>query len=280
MKNTILLFLVLILATQSVIGQETDVEETKHSILTDKFLLDAGLFFPQKTVKLGVDGTATTDINEGATFDETLSFDDTQNTFNSHFMWRFSKNWNLNSEFFKIKSQFSEQLEKDIIWGDYTFNAGVNASVGYSLGLLKINVGRVISRGQKHEFSGSLGFHGVNISTFIEGEAYVNNASAGFKNERVETLLPLPNIGLWYYWAPDTKWAVTTSVDWFGIKVDNFAGELWNINAGVNYQAFKNIGFGIIYKYFDLSANVDKDSWSGSVSTKFQGPALLVSGNL
>ena len=68
--------------------------------------------------------------------------------------------------------------------------------------------------------------------------------------------------------------------DWFGIKTDNFSGNLWNINTGVGYKLTKKLGLNIAYKYLRITAGVNKRFWEGNFYMRFHGPVISVTGSL
>jgi hypothetical protein len=252
---------------------------TKHPILTEKFLMGLGLFSPFNKVVLGADGELDTENTDDIRFDEQFQLDGVQNSFTLNFNWRFSKNYSVSFDYFSVRTSKTKILDKTIEWNDKTYEVGAAVTGGYEFALYRIFFGRVISRGNKHEFGGGLGFHTVRIGGFIEGNASVNGVEGSFERNKVQVTLPLPNIGFWYFWAPDEKWAFTGRVDWFGVSISNFSGNLWGLTPGVNYQAFKNIGFSVEYKYLSLKADVDKDVWKGNFGMDFYGPSFKVTAN-
>jgi len=262
-------------------GQNNDTQTAfvKNRILTDKFLLSIGLFSPFNKTVLGVDGELNTDITDDIQFDERFQLDGVQNSFTLNFTWRFSKNYSFSADYFSVTTSKTVTLDETIEWDDKTYDVGAEVTGGYEFALYKIFFGRVISRGNKHEFGGGLGVHTIRVRGFIAGEASVNDETASFQRSNVEVTLPLPNIGFWYFWAPYEKWAFTGRIDWLGASVGNFSGNLWGLNPGVNYQAFKNIGFSAEYKYLALKAKVDKESWKGNFEMDFYGPSFKVTAN-
>lgn len=288
MKNYIflLLFSLFILpVTAQETSKETDQDNeeqtsiVKHPILTEKFLLSTGLFSPFNKVVIGIDGETNTDMTDDIQFDERFQLDGVQKSFTLNFTWRFSKNYSVSADYFSVRTSKTVKLEETIDWNDVIYEADALVTGGYEFALYKIFFGRVISRGNKHEFGGGLGFHTVRVKTFIAGYASVNGETASFERSAAEVTLPLPNIGFWYFWAPDEKWAFTGRFDWFGISIDNFSGNLLGLTPGVNYQAFKNIGFSVEYKYLSLRADVDKDKWKGNFGMDFYGPSFKVTAN-
>lgn len=262
-------------------GQDNQEQDSfvKNPILTDKFLMGIGLFSPLNKVVFGVDGQLDLEEKDDIQFDETFQLDGVQNSFTLNFTWRFSKNYSVNAEYFSINTSKTVTLDETVEWDDKTYEVGAQVTGGYKFALYRIFFGRVISRGNKYEFGGGLGFHTVRVNGFLEGEASVNEGSASFSRSSSSVTLPLPNIGIWYIWAPHQKWAFTGEVDWFGISISNYSGNLWGLTPGVKYQAFKNIGFSAEYRYLALKANVDKNLWRGNFGMDFYGPAFKVTAN-
>ena len=277
MKNLTLTIAVLLLAISSLYSQE---DGDKHPILTDNFIVEAGWFYPSDNVDLGVSGSTDfdSDIIEDIDFDEELAISGGQSTFNLHFKWRFSKSnlWSLSGEYFRLAPEETVSLNEEIEWEGVVYPVGGEATIGYNIALYRIFFNRVISRGQKHELGAGLGIHGLNAGGFVEGEAFIDDQSAGFERQEESIFLPLPNIGASYIWAPTTKWALTARVDWFGVKIDNISGGLWNVSPIVSYSFTKTIGLSASYQFINFNADVDSDDWKGSFDLSFGGPSVRV----
>ncbi len=197
-------------------------------------------------------------------------------------MWRFSKSkkWSLAVEYFGVKSNHSFSLEKEIEWEDAIYPVGVDIDAGFRINMYRIFFGRTISKGNQHELGGGLGVHAMDIRTFVEGEAFIgNNVVPTNERKSVSVVAPVPNIGIWYYYTPSLKWALTARVDWFSITVGEYGGSLWNLAPGVKYQISKHIGVGLNYRYIKTTLNIDKADWNGEVNLIFQGPLFTISGN-
>jgi hypothetical protein len=284
MKKLLLYCLCFILiSNQFAIGQE-ETTFVKNPILTSKLMLGVGMYIPTQKVKLSVDGSSN---NNDINFKETFDFSNSGVRPEVSFDWRFSKKWKLSAEYFNANYTKKMELEEDIEIGDsdYTFESGSNVKLGYKINLYRIYVGRVISSGLKHELGGGLGFHLLNIGPFIEGTAIVSTGNGDEYTEefkRAETTLtaPLPNIALWYYFAPTEKWAFTARLDWLALTVNEYSGSLWDVGPSVRYQVIKNLGISLDYRYFIINASVNKDVWNGSLDLSFSGPTLTLIGNL
>ncbi len=288
MKKLILSFiLTLIVFSQAVYSQENDTEKNsatevkeQHPILSKRFILNAGLFIPTKKFKVRIDGSSE---NELIDFNEKFDLDRSEVTFAGNFMWRFSRNkkWSLSIEYFGVKSNHDLELEDEIEWEDTTYPVGVHVEAGFRINMYRIFFGRSIIRKQNHELGGGLGVHAMDIRTFIEGEAFVGDeVTPRLERKSVEVVAPVPNIGFWYFYTPNEKWALTARIDWFAITIDEYGGSLWNIAPGVKYQVLKNVGLGLNYRYIKTTFKADKSNWSGEANMIFQGPLFTISGNL
>lgn len=268
------MMILIIISVQDSFGQE---KESKHPVLTSKFHLGLGLYFPTQRVQFEVKAGSE---DQGINFDESFDFNDNQITPDVNFEWRFSKNWKLAAEYFNVNYATSEVLEQDIEAGDFVFNKGSTVEIGYKINLYRVFVGRVISRGLKHELGAGLGLHILDIGPYIEGNVIVNGNDNEFKRADISATAPLPNIALWYYFAPTEKWAFTAKVDWFGLTVDQYSGSLWDITPSVRYQIIKNLGVAIDYRFFGVNANISEEKWDGGVKLSFSGPTVTLIGNL
>ena len=286
MKKIILPFiLTLLVFSQAAYSQENDTEHSvveskeQHPILSKRFIANAGLFIPNKTLKVRVDGRSENKIID---FTEAFDFNRSESTFAANFMWRFSRNkkWSLSVEYFGVKSNHSVELEDEIVWEDTTYPVGVSVDAGFRINMYRIFFGRSIIRKHNHELGGGLGVHAMDIRTNIEGSAFVGDeVTPTLEKKSANIVAPVPNIGFWYYYTPNEKWALTARIDWFAITVGDYGGSLWNIAPGVKYQVFKNIGVGLNYRYIKTTINVDKTDWHGEVDLIFQGPLFTISGN-
>jgi hypothetical protein len=67
----------------------------------------------------------------------------------------------------------------------------------------------------------------------------------------------------------------------FAIELDlgddsEFVGEIVQLNAGVTYKAFKNVGLALQYNYFRVDVDVEDPDWMGFLKYKYRGPVLAV----
>ncbi|MGA9271241.1 MAG: hypothetical protein WBV45_11510 [Lutimonas sp.] len=270
--NKLFTAIIVLLITQNVFAQEDE----RNPLLTDRFLIEGGIFIPAKSIKLGADGSTP---NEEIDWGETFNFQDNQSTPFFYAEWRFSKKWKLSGEYFGVNNASRVTLDRDIVFEDITFNKGSFVRGGVEFKLFRIFVGRQILSREKHQLGVGLGVHAMNVGAFIEGEILNSEEDLEFRRSRVSALIPLPNIGAWYIWGPHPRWMLGARVDWFGLTVDQYSGGLWNIAPQVKFQIIKNLGIGLDYRFFFLNAKVREQDWNGQFNMDYTGPLFTIHGN-
>lgn len=282
MKNNICYTLIAFLLISHFSFAQEAVE--KHPLLTDKFVFTGGLFLPNKELTLSVNGNSNSgDIQGEIDLGDVFDFVQFQRTFDIGFDWRFAKKWKLSADFFRTNTVRRAALDEPIEWGDYVFDGA--AELGVDIIVLRTMVSRVISRGDKHEFGAGIGFHIMPVSIYIEGEATLidpdgEEQQTGLERQNVSVTAPLPDFGIYYNWAPTSKWYFEADVDFLYVAIGDYKGWLWDFSGGVKYQIVDFFGVGVNYKYFSVDLEVDKGndvgSWNGSAGISYNGPMFLV----
>ena len=262
------LFLVMMSGT---VGAQT--ADDYHPFLSDRFNLEVGAFWPQIDFAARADGSHPEDEID---FDEAFNMDDSLTTGSINFRWRFGKKWSLWGQYWGTDQSGEAVLEEDIDWEDVTFKEGTFAGAGVELDIVRVFFGREFNLGPEHEFGVGAGIHYLDLKTYIEGEIILDKFSEEFYHTSTSAAFPLPNIGAWYMYSWSPQWMLQTRVDWLSASIGSYSGSMWDFQAGVNFQAFKNIGFGLYYKGFVLDVYIDKDNWHGRAELDQWGPLLTV----
>jgi hypothetical protein len=247
-----------------------------HPFMNDRFHIAVGAFAKHQDFKIRADGS---DPEEEIDFDESLGVDDDDISGSLTFRWNFGSKWSLWGQAWDVSAAGGAELTEDIEFEDLVFQEGSFAQAGVENTVVRVFMGRKFSSGPKHEFGLGLGFHWLEIKAYIEGQALINDGTVAFARGDVSADSPLPNIGGWYYYSPSKRWLFEARLDWLEASVGDYSGGIWNSSVGVNFQAFKHVGFGLNYQYFSLDVDVDKSDWSGGAELKYRGPFLSMTAN-
>jgi hypothetical protein len=167
-------------------------------------------------------------------------------------------------------------LTEDVPWEDIIFREGTFVAGGVGLDVVRVFLGRKFDLAPQHELGWGIGLHYMNLDTFMEGEILINDDTNEFHRATASAAFPLPNIGAWYMYSWSPKWVLETHLDWLSASIGDYSGGLWGAEVGINYQAFKNVGFGLHYKGFILDVDIDKDDWHGKAEFDQTGPMFSV----
>jgi hypothetical protein len=252
-------------------SQSTEEQSAVHPYLTDKFMLDLGVYFPERELRIRVDSPTGGPGNE---IDFQSEFNDkrTDDLFALNFGWRFGENWQLGAQYFESKGFREAVLEEDVEWNDLIFGAGSGIAIGQDFTLTRIFFARDFSIEDHHEFGVGAGIHWLEFGASISGRIFDGSGGEGaFRTESARASAPLPNIGVWYVYSISPDWSFKTRFDWMSAKVGDYDGRLINASIGVNYKVFENAGVGLSYNLFDLDLGIRKSGWKGRWDTTYEG---------
>jgi hypothetical protein len=266
--------MVLLLCHPALVLAQTDV----HPFLADKFYVQAGAFFPQIDFGASVDGSID-DSNPEWDFSEQFGLSQEHQVGAAEFIWRYGERWSLRMQYFSVDQTDTATLQRDVEWGDVTFLAGTNISVGTGVDILRVFTGRNFSNSPKFDYGVGFGLHRFGAGIGLAGEILVEDEIVASGNRKVGTTAPLPNIGAWYAWSPNAKWAFAARLDWMEASIGDYGGRLINASFGTSYQMFRNVGIGLNYQSFSVDLDIDKQFWHGGLNLKYEGMYLYLTAN-
>jgi hypothetical protein len=269
---TLLIFTFLLLLATPILAQSS---EDYHPLMSDRFNLGIGIFHPDKTIKLQVDGSQP---DEEIDFTEALKLDDNESTVSLNFRWRFGEKWSFWGQYWSLSDSGGAVLTEPLEWEDVVFQEGTFAEGGLDTSVGRLFFGRIFSSSPRHEFGLGAGLHWLELDAFLAGQVLTNQGDTEFYRGDVDAGFPLPNIGGWYMYSWSPKWLVQARLDWLSASVGDYSGGLWNAQAGINFAPWKHIGIGLYYNYFNLNVDIEKSDWRGGAESTQNGPYLALIG--
>ena len=277
-RKYILLSLFIVLMYSNTVHAE-DYEY--HPALSDNLTIMLGAFKSDNAFKISAEGIIEDEIEEIIDFDDSVGVDQSSTLLSAQLRWNFGKKrkWSLWGQYFNGDASGEAVLTEDVEWQDVTFREGTFVGAGVDVAVTRLFIGRSFVKNQRHDFGIGAGLHNLDLSVFIEGDIKIDDESTEFFRGDAENSQPLPNVGVWYYVSPARKWLIHARVDWISANIGDYDGTLWNANVGINYQAFRHVGFDLSYQIFELNLKVDKTDWRGKVDITHDGPILAVTFN-
>ncbi|MFC1690238.1 hypothetical protein ACFL0N_02100 [Pseudomonadota bacterium] len=261
--------------TSSVQAQDYDY----HPYLSDKLYVSLGWMRSSNSFTLESD--LGDDIGDEIDFDDSLGVSDHSTFFNGQLRWAFDseRKWLLSGQYFSNNAKGSAELLEDVEWDGVTWKKGTFVDSGAKLSVSRLFLGYSFFKNERNDFGFGIGIHNLKIKAFIEGEVIIDDETSEFQEGDVSESQILPNIGGWYAFSPARDWLLHARVDWIGASIGDYDGHMWNMNIGVNWQAFRHVGFDLSWQYFNLDVSVDSDDWTGGADMTYSGPVIAVTGN-
>ena len=174
--STFFLYTALIFGSPVQVSAQESAET--HAWLKDRFHISVGAFSRRQAFKLGADGSFPEDEID---FDKVLGVDDDDVSASLTFRWNFGEKWSLWGQAWRVNAKGGALLTEPVEWENLVFQEGSFVNAGVENSVIRAFFGRKISYGPRHEFGLGLGFHWLELSAFIEGEALINDIPSGFQ---------------------------------------------------------------------------------------------------
>jgi len=263
------------LATSSgvVIAQDSDY----HPALSDNFILSIGAFRSDNSFKITADGSEI-DVETGDRIDfgDSVGVDESNTLANGQLRWKFGRErkWSLWGQYFENNNGGDATLNEDVTFEGVIFREGTFVEGGVDIAVARLFLGRSFVKNEQHDFGVGVGIHNLDMSAYIGGEILIDDETTGYHRAEVGGSQILPNIGTWYNFSPAKRWLLHGRIDWISANINEYDGTMWNFNAGVNFQAWKHVGFDLSYQYFNIDLSVDDGDWIGGAEMRYSGPVL------
>jgi hypothetical protein len=272
-------FLLSALLLMSLAGTVTAQDSAYHPVLSDNFTFAAGAFRSDDTFKIRAEGTGS--IGDNIDFGESVGVDESNTLAYVQLRWNFGheRKWSLSGQYFENDASGDATLEEDVDWQNIKFREGTFVEAGVKFEVIRLFVGRSFVKNEQHDFGAGLGIHNLDLSAYIGGEIMIDDVTTGYQRGNTSASQILPNLGAWYNFSPASRWLLHGRLDWISADLGKVDGTLWNTNVGVNFQAWRHVGFDLSYQYFNLDFVVDKGDWRGGADITYSGPVISVTVN-
>jgi hypothetical protein len=243
--------------------------------LEDRYWFEASAFKPDIDTHVKVsskNGAIGTDIS----LESDLNLADRETLPDLFAGVRLGSRWSITGEYFALDRDGTAGLQKDIVFDNVTYPAGVSLSSSFDTSVYRLSVAWSFIRNDRAEAGVSLGAHVTTFDLQLEGEGHIGAASLQAVRREKDALAPLPTLGLYAGYRITPKLSIGGRFDYMSLGIGDYDGELTNAQATISYQLFKNVGVGAMYRYVDYGLKIDKDKWDGDLSYQFSGPAVFL----
>jgi hypothetical protein len=244
--------------------------------LGSRFALGVGLFGPRLDTQVRLDssdGIVGTLID----FESTLGMDDNDLLPLVLGYYRPARKHRITFQYFRLDRNGDAVSDAPIRFGDTVFPANFPLSSFFDVDVYSLGYAYSLIHNEKMELAFNVGLQFQDIEVGISG-----NVGPGLIVEETDVVAPLPTFGASFDYAISDKWIFTSMIGVFGIEIDlgddsDFSGAILQVNTGVMWKAFENVGFALEYNYFNVDVDVNDSDWVGVLKYEYRGPVLAVS---
>ncbi|UCH49854.1 MAG: hypothetical protein JSU95_08880 [Betaproteobacteria bacterium] len=203
----------------------------------EKFAFVVGGFIVSSDTELRIDSS--TGIGASVDLEEALGFDSRLGTYRVALMYRpgNSRRHQIELQYFESSRSGDKVLEEDLEIGDEFFPAGTAVQSELDLRFFNVDYSYAFLQDDRVRLALSAGLHTTDVRFSI-------NSPGSSLSEDESFTAPLPVIGLRADFVLTPSWRFKSTLDLMYLEYKGLEGVLTDAYVGVEYLAFKNIGFG------------------------------------
>jgi hypothetical protein len=250
---------VLILFPGVAVGQEGFDRGTK-----DKFSISLGTFLIDFNTHARLDSETLgrgTDID----FENDLGLTSSQGRTRMEAYWRITDHQRLDFAGYFYNRKADRTLDRQIVWGDVTYDVGAELNSKISSQLFKFDWKYSFVRTDKLEFAASAGISAIRTQAELAGQGTVSGGgSASFERSSKSLTAPIPVFGLHGEWRIVRSLYLRGGAEYLAVNVAGWQGSVADVRGSLDWYPFKHFGFGAGYNTFHIDAKN-----SGSLALDF-----------
>jgi len=273
----VLLAGVLLAATSVARAQLTPAQ----GLIQNKFVFNVGGFIVGTDVNAHLNGSSST--NPDIDFDQTFGNGSDSTRVRADALWRITPNHHLRFLYFNNVAERTRAIDRNIAWGDYTFQAGAVVEARTKFQIYELAYEYALFRTPDLEVSGSFGVHYMHLSQQLSGTATFTDANgvtsaASFTRKENSVPVPLPVLGVRAAWAFAPQWVLEGQGQIFKADISGYDGKVTDLRAGVTWMFSPNFGAGVGYNRFITTVETEKEKFNGRVRLGYSGVQLYLTG--
>ncbi|MGO4501494.1 MULTISPECIES: hypothetical protein [unclassified Dyella] len=250
-----------------------------HPML-DYIAVDAGIFSNDLSATMRVDG----DIKRSGTsldFSRDLGQGGTKSLPFISASWRPWERHEFELTYFHDDSDHSRTVNRTLVFNNQTIAVGSTLSSKFTLDAGGLTYRYWIWIGDKGAFALAGGLQNYSFDLRLKGTVNAAGASGSASATRTvsasaSTDLPDPSVGVSYRYQLEDWARFVADAGAFKANIGDIDAKLYNARLGVEFYPWPNFGVVTQYAYNKINADIDKSSFKGHTSFKFNGFQLLL----
>jgi hypothetical protein len=243
-------------------------QEAIVSPLEDYFRLTAGLLSASSETEMRLDaddGTPGTVVSG----EDDLGLRDQSEMGDVELEFRIRKRHRLRVNYFRSDRSASQVIDREIQFGDDTFDAGDRVESRLDWREFSITYGYTFLRRARYDVYGSFGLHLAEVRAAGEVDA------DDIREEENQTF-PIPAVGLGGLVRITDHFHFEGRVDYLTVSYEDVDGTLLDARGSVVYRFNRNLALGAAYVFTQREASSEEEGDSGLFDLRHSGPELFL----
>jgi hypothetical protein len=243
-----------------------------------KWSIGAGFFAPDLDTSIVVTDEDQI-VGTGISFEQNLGLDDSKGTGLLFVNWRIAKKHALEYRFFQLnRSSAIESGSVAIAIGEEVIDITLPIQSFFDITAHEIAYSYSLLLDERKNLYLGLGISMQDLSLGIQGTASAPNPGE-IIDSQLDSTAPLPTVNLGFDYAFSDNWMFVSRLGWLAVELDfaadeSLSGQIINANAGVQWNAFENVGFFLQYQVFDVDVDYKTEGVRFAVDYDYTGPVL------
>ena len=172
--------------------------------------------------------------------------------------------------YFELLRRSTKLLERDLAFGDETFEAGTDVELGASSEVLRIAYSYSLMRDGQKELGVTAG---LSYSRFAADVAALSSP----QSERIQANSLVPTVGVFGSAPLGAHWYLNADINAFALNFDRFEGYMAYVNVGLDRKINDNFSAGIGYSLYGTRLKARDADLRGWFRLRHHGPKLTLS---
>jgi len=219
------------------------------SPVSDHFAFRMIYFQPSVTTDVRLDPTNTPNAGSLLSAEKDLGLDDQVNQFRAEFDLRMRERHHLRADFFKLSRFKEEPLPRDIVFGDFVYNAGDNFRTKLDWRVMSITYTYQFLKFERFEAGLGLGIHII--------QAQAEGGQPGTLNRERDTEVGIfPTIAANAAFRISKRFSVTARGQTFSASPEGFQGTMSDYHIDLQYRWRENLAVGLGWSMLESNLEV------------------------
>ena len=246
----------------------------------DRWSIGVGYFAPELDTSILV-----TDENQivgtGISFERNLGMDDSEDTVLAFIHWRMFKRHAFEYRYFQLdRSATTTSSSVSIAIGEEVFDVTLPIQSIFDITAHELAYAYSLLFDDRKNLYLGVGISMQDLSLGIQGTESSPNPGE-IINSTLDSTAPLPTLNVGFDYAFTDKWLFVSRLGWLAVEVDfgadeDLDGKILNANAGIQWNAFKHVGFFLQYQVFDVDVDYSDRGVLWAIDYDYTGPVLGV----